>query len=795
MCRKIVLLIVISLFGFLGFAENAQNRYALVIGNQSYEDNPLKTPVADSDFLAQTLSKCGFEISLVQNADSNQLRNSVLSFVNKVNQDNSNSIVVIYYSGYAIQSDGKNYLVPVNNSNIISVAAIRQRSVCVDEILSPLKSKKQVLLLDASRINPVPGCKEYIQNGLAPVKAASGSTLSCFMSVAPNTIQEDFNTKYSAFASALGWDLQKVNCSLKESFEEVLVDVQEITEGRQSAFIVSDDTDFILLDEQIASESIVKLTKAREEAVNQAKTITDSELKRQNTEKQNQLNNQISLLKEKKEETVKDAALKKKNKRKNAEKERKIKLEIAEKTKNFSKVNTKLLKAKAQQKSSADFIIDLEKTKVKVQSLRKNAYDKIIEADTAIQKKADAVIEKSMLCDPKQGELKDNGTFTSQAKLKRCEEAMKTQEDADNQKKKNYKKYAEEIAREEQTLASKIDNANTTLNNAFYSASSLNGEVLYYVSDFDKNISGWKIRVWSNFLEFSNLYDEHLVIPYSLLKGSDQDVDIAVFNKLFKDKENSPLEVRVDYTIKPADGKDSTYYFNATRIVVSYLLGNGSVVELASSNIDVRKEMILHPNTHVASLEQMYDEYNKKNNQELKKIQNQRQKKLDSYQNGYMQTENADNPIASTVEDVTEKIGNWGGNQKSISGLYATLGIEDKKLNLMCGYAFDFLDHIYVAPVVTSALPSFDGSQNGYIGIGAAAGLTVTYDLKTGSYLEPIFQITCTFDTLNVFNFTMQGGCGYAFNKDIFIDSTLGLTASAKNGPGFTWEVGTVIKF
>lgn len=792
MFRKFGFLIVLILSGIFCYAEDLENRFALIIGNQNYELSGIKTAESDCDFVAQSMIKCGFDVTMVKNVTSNQLRIQILDFVKKVNTNKNNSIVVIYYSGHSVQIEETNYLIPIDNTKLSSIKAIKNDCVPVDELFSSIKSNKQILILDSARKNPVPNCKDYLENGLVQIKKLSTSKSCIIMAVEPNVIQPESNTRYSPLASAIGWNFQTVNESFKILCTEINKDVLETTEGRQQIFVQNNDVDFVLLNKEIAQNRIDVLISERTKAVSDAKNILDETQKKSNTNLQNSLNSQISLLKEQKEAAIKDEELRKKNKRKNTQLEKNVTSEYTNRVRNFSKVNVKNLKIKGMEKSPAQFIIDTEKDKVVLQNLRNQAYTKLIEQDDVIQKKADATIQKAMLSEPDKLELKDNKVFTAEAKNKRIQIARQTQEDADNQKKKNYKKYSGEIAREEENLSSKIVNANNTLKSGTYSASSINNEVLYYVKDYDKLLDGWQIRVWSNLLDFNNLFDEHLVIPYSLLKAKEKDVDVLVFNKLFKDKENCPLEVKVDYTIRPLENKASTYYFNATRIVVSYLLANGSCVELCSLNTDIKREMILHPNTKLTSFEEMYLEYSKKENQRIQKEQQIREKKLDTYNDGFSQTEYTENKFEETMNSAREEVGKWGGKQKSINGIIATLGVEDSKFNITAGYAFDFLDNFYVAPILTAAFPSFNGETSGYIGIGANAGVTATYNLDNlpnNSYIEPIANITLGIDTLNVVNFSVMAGCGFGFDEYL-IFTTLGASFSVKQGPGFTMNIG-----
>src|SRR5882724_11322910 len=92
----------------------AQQRIALVIGNAAYAKGPLKTSLADGGLVAEALTSIGFEI--VEGADVSQadLRRIFRDFLAKVEAAGPDAIAFVYYSGYGIEFEGENYLVPVD---------------------------------------------------------------------------------------------------------------------------------------------------------------------------------------------------------------------------------------------------------------------------------------------------------------------------------------------------------------------------------------------------------------------------------------------------------------------------------------------------------------------------------------------------------------------------------------------------------------------------------------------------------------------------------------------------------
>jgi hypothetical protein len=92
---------------------NARNdrRVALVIGNATYKNSPLRNPVNDSNDMAQSLKAVGFDVVQINNATLAQMREATRRFADKLALSD---VGLVYYSGHGLEVKGKNYLVPVN---------------------------------------------------------------------------------------------------------------------------------------------------------------------------------------------------------------------------------------------------------------------------------------------------------------------------------------------------------------------------------------------------------------------------------------------------------------------------------------------------------------------------------------------------------------------------------------------------------------------------------------------------------------------------------------------------------
>jgi sulfatase modifying factor 1 len=88
-------------------------RLALVIANGDYQNLPdLSTPANEAQLMADALTAAGFEVQLVRNMHfPDFLTTTEKPFLNKIRAGDT---VVFYYSGYAVQGEDDNYLLPVD---------------------------------------------------------------------------------------------------------------------------------------------------------------------------------------------------------------------------------------------------------------------------------------------------------------------------------------------------------------------------------------------------------------------------------------------------------------------------------------------------------------------------------------------------------------------------------------------------------------------------------------------------------------------------------------------------------
>jgi uncharacterized caspase-like protein len=221
------------------------NRLALVIGNSTYPDagSPLSQMTRDAESLANALRKDGFLVDAVDNATRPDMINAIDHLKARVHLD---SIVLVYFGGYGVQSDGQNYLIPVD-AKIWSEEDVRRQGVSIDGLLSQLKTsgaRVRLVVIEASRRNPYERRFRSYSHGLAPIQT-SENELS-LSSAAPDQVIEDPNELHSQLMTAL---LKQMDSSkgIEEVFNDTRNAVVAATQGQQIPAVSSTLTENVNL--------------------------------------------------------------------------------------------------------------------------------------------------------------------------------------------------------------------------------------------------------------------------------------------------------------------------------------------------------------------------------------------------------------------------------------------------------------------------------------------------------------------------------------------------------------------
>ena len=149
--RLWVLVLVMTLWSFSGVA--MAKRVALVVGNSAYEHvSPLDNPENDATAMTKALRDLGFEVMMETDLDSR-------SFVKKLKEferaTEGASAALFFYAGHASQYQGKNYLTPIDATELKDELDYKRHIELNKDVMDSMRSRTRLVFLDACRDNPL----------------------------------------------------------------------------------------------------------------------------------------------------------------------------------------------------------------------------------------------------------------------------------------------------------------------------------------------------------------------------------------------------------------------------------------------------------------------------------------------------------------------------------------------------------------------------------------------------------------------------------------------------------------
>lgn len=227
-----------------------QKRVAFVIGNGGYQSVPrLPNALNDARATAAMLREAGFEVVTATDATLGGLRESLDSFIGRVERAGAGTTALVYYAGHAIQLDGANYLLPVD-IRTESAANIARQSLSLSDILKRLDATgavAKIAILDACRDNPfaarefsrglalqmVDGAVEAPRSeaGLARIDSRSGTFVA--FATSPGATAADGAGSNSPFTEAFLRLAREPGQPVEQLFRRIRLAVHDATSGSQ----------------------------------------------------------------------------------------------------------------------------------------------------------------------------------------------------------------------------------------------------------------------------------------------------------------------------------------------------------------------------------------------------------------------------------------------------------------------------------------------------------------------------------------------------------------------------------
>jgi DNA-binding beta-propeller fold protein YncE len=182
--RLILLFLTFFIVSCHDIAAFAQDRVALVIGNDHYPNLPpdrqLQKAVNDARAVGNTLEKIGFKVFRGENLDRAGMVDRIFAFSQAIKPGD---IAVVFFAGHGVAFSGGNFLLPADIPLPKAGEEARARNLSLGEsdIIADIQERKPrvlVMILDACRDNPFrqPGLTRSIGNetGLLRGREAEG---------------------------------------------------------------------------------------------------------------------------------------------------------------------------------------------------------------------------------------------------------------------------------------------------------------------------------------------------------------------------------------------------------------------------------------------------------------------------------------------------------------------------------------------------------------------------------------------------------------------------------------------
>ena len=234
--RLIILLALLALIlspSFIFAQQDAAQKFALVIGNGSYNDlSRLSNPVNDANDVADLLEHLGFAVDKVLNGNLEQMEDAVARLQNNLSMSHD-SYGFFFYAGHGVQSGGDNFLIPVD-ANIPGENHLRTRAVSVQVILDDLNDARNslnVVVLDACRDNPF-GWSRSGTRGLTMIGRQPADSIIVYATSAGQRAS-DGEGRNGLFTSQLLLNLSTPGLEVKEVFNRTGADVSAVSNRQQ----------------------------------------------------------------------------------------------------------------------------------------------------------------------------------------------------------------------------------------------------------------------------------------------------------------------------------------------------------------------------------------------------------------------------------------------------------------------------------------------------------------------------------------------------------------------------------
>ena len=232
--RRLVVLLALHLPFATGAA--AQEKFALLIGNQGYKETvgPLRNPHNDVSVVAAALDKLGFKITVVKDAGYKTIDTALKTHIQQVRRAGKDTISFFYYSGHGASDPETriNYLIPTDVDSADD-ANLWTNSFELNDIVSKLREQAP----EATHYVVFDACRDELrltrqgkkalgaEKGFTPVSTVTGVMIA--YATAPGQTASDVGQKAGPYAAALAEEMPRPGLEAVTMFRNVQLKVKQ----------------------------------------------------------------------------------------------------------------------------------------------------------------------------------------------------------------------------------------------------------------------------------------------------------------------------------------------------------------------------------------------------------------------------------------------------------------------------------------------------------------------------------------------------------------------------------------
>jgi hypothetical protein len=209
-------------------------KVALVIGNATYKNSPLRNPENDAKDFAKSLKGFGFTVIERTNLTTKQIGPMLREFRSKLVPG---SVAVVFYAGHGVQIKGENYL-PTVDADIQGEEDVPMQSLSTRQLMDVLAesgTRMNLVFLDACRNNPYSRRFRSTTRGLSRENAPSGTLMS--FATRPGSEAADGDGRNGLYTSVLLQQLKLADQPIEQVLKKVVAGVKQASNGQQEPWI------------------------------------------------------------------------------------------------------------------------------------------------------------------------------------------------------------------------------------------------------------------------------------------------------------------------------------------------------------------------------------------------------------------------------------------------------------------------------------------------------------------------------------------------------------------------------